>query len=35
MTEWSRSDGRWMLVRYNDGGEPSAPVVPEAAGGTR
>jgi 2,3-bisphosphoglycerate-dependent phosphoglycerate mutase len=28
MTEWARTDGRWMLVRYNDGGEPSAPVVP-------
>jgi probable phosphoglycerate mutase len=28
MTEWARTDGRWTLLRYNDGGEPSAPVVP-------
>jgi broad specificity phosphatase PhoE len=28
MTEWARTDGRWTLQRYNDGGEPSALVVP-------
>jgi 2,3-bisphosphoglycerate-dependent phosphoglycerate mutase len=27
MTEWERHEGRWRLQRYNDGGEPSAPVV--------
>jgi 2,3-bisphosphoglycerate-dependent phosphoglycerate mutase len=27
MTEWERRDGRWMLQRYNDGGEPSAPIA--------
>jgi len=27
MTEWARTDGHWKLLRYNDGGEPSAPVV--------
>ena len=28
MTEWECVDGHWTLLRYNDGGEPSAPVLP-------
>jgi 2,3-bisphosphoglycerate-dependent phosphoglycerate mutase len=28
MTEWERVEGRWTLLRYNDGGEPSARVMP-------
>jgi probable phosphoglycerate mutase len=28
MTEWERADGRWTLLRYNDGGVAHPPVMP-------